>query len=161
MNLSRFFFSLALAGSVLGTTSLAAADALPPEAAACGATSKAGDACSYADYSGSGQLTGTCKASKCTKLDYSSWDRDASSSPPSVQYDCLVCDGAAPAAEKAADGSTTAPAQNGQPSASSASSDDGGGCSVGGGAAKQAAPWLVAFAAAAVVTAVGRRRKRS
>lgn len=82
--------SLALAiASVLSLGSIASADVIPPGEAAC-QSSSAGAACRVDGASG------TCVTSRCSRLDYASWDRDASPSPPSVEYDCLVCEAGAP-----------------------------------------------------------------
>ena len=62
--------------------SVARADVVPPDVADC-QSAKAGASC----RSGAG----TCVTDTCSKLDYANWNRDASASPPTVQYTCLRC----------------------------------------------------------------------
>jgi len=75
---------LTLLSIVLLFGSQAHADVIPPEVGAC-QNKQLGDPCT------NGSSTGTCQNQTCSKLDYTSWDRDASSSPPSVSYACLKC----------------------------------------------------------------------
>jgi hypothetical protein len=35
--------------------------------------------------------TGVCRAQTCSRLDYENWDRDADGGPPTIDYDCLLC----------------------------------------------------------------------
>lgn len=75
----KIVLSLGLGATLFTASAAALADAIPPDVAACDAK-KANDACMTMTSSG------TCVASKCTKLDYSD------GSPPStVTYDCLKC----------------------------------------------------------------------
>jgi hypothetical protein len=69
---------------ILGSASLASADAVPPDVMVCD-RQPVGAAC-FSDG-----VAGECAASRCTRLDYASWDRDASMTPPSVEYDCIRC----------------------------------------------------------------------
>jgi hypothetical protein len=62
----------------------ARADVIPPDVYACNGK-QLGDACSDTSVSG------ICQTSSCTKLDYSQWNRDASSGPPSTTYACVKC----------------------------------------------------------------------
>lgn len=34
---------------------------------------------------------GACVKTKCSRIDYANWDRDASPTPPSRTYDCVEC----------------------------------------------------------------------
>jgi hypothetical protein len=61
----------------------ARADVLPPEVGAC-QSKQAGEPCTY-------NGSGTCQNQTCSRLDYSRWDRDASSGPPTTSYACLMC----------------------------------------------------------------------
>jgi hypothetical protein len=127
-------------GLVLAAVPAARADVVPPDVAACDGKT-AGAPCT--PIAGS---PGTCKASKCSRLDYSKWDRDASPSPPSVTYDCLTCAAGADAGTDGDAGST-------QP----ASSDDSSGCSF---AVRRAGPWALALVPALVLAFLERRRSR-
>jgi hypothetical protein len=88
--------------ALLGGSAPARADVAPPGAQECDGKA-AGDACDG----------GVCKARTCSKLNYADWDRDAEPAPPTVRYDCLLCEPGA-AGE---DAGVPAP-----------DSDDGGGC---------------------------------
>jgi hypothetical protein len=109
-----FLISLALSGP-LGVR----ADALPPEQSACLGVD-AGDACP----------SGTCEATKCRRANLQGWDRDASPTPPTLEYDCLLC----------------------------VEHDDGGGCSLAYDRLASAfGPWLVGSLALLMLY---RRRER-
>lgn len=58
----------------------ARADGLPPWETAC-----------YGKTAGAECTGGLCQASKCSRIDYKSWDQDASDSPPSIKVDCVLC----------------------------------------------------------------------
>lgn len=124
---------------------VAGADVLPPEVAAC-QNRKEGDSCQVEMTT----VKGTCLKSKCKRLDYANWNRDMMSSPPTVEYDCLLC--------TTVDGGTTAPAAdlgNG--------TKNGGSCSVSRTSAGAGTGWIaVPWAAAAVLLglALVRRRRR-
>lgn len=64
------------------------ADVPPPETQPC-TGKQAGTACTYQSKAG------TCQNGTCSKLDYLSWDRDASASPPTTSYACVKCETAA------------------------------------------------------------------
>lgn len=78
-----FFFSIALSSLIVMGASPAFADVIPPDQSACEGRA-AGAAC--AAVSG-----GICQADTCSRLDYESWDRDASATPPLTTFDCLRC----------------------------------------------------------------------
>lgn len=110
------------------------ADVTPPDVTACQGKS-IGAACTE------GSSSGACTAGKCSKLDYSGWDRDASSSPPTIQYDCVKCvAGATPDA-----------------GAQTSSGGDGGGCSM---SVRRVGSWALAAVPAIVLALWGRRRSR-
>ncbi len=76
----------ALPLSLLLFATPAAADVVPPEVSACQGR-VAGAACG-------GELgvpAGVCRDDTCTRLDYLNWNRDASASPPTMQYPCVRC----------------------------------------------------------------------
>jgi MYXO-CTERM domain-containing protein len=102
MNHLRLAFVVALLSLGIAP-SLAHADVVPPAEDACrvgGAGYRAvGTACSVTG------TAGVCRDSTCSRLDYASWNRDASASPPSVDYACVTCVAESPAA---ADKSTCA-----------------------------------------------------
>jgi uncharacterized membrane protein YgcG len=126
-----------LAGLLLfSASSVARADAIPPDVAACDMKT-AGAACTI-----SASASGTCQMSKCQKLDYSM--RNDAGAPTTVTYDCLQCKGAGDGGT-ATDGGTTA-------------QTSGGGCSASGG--KLAGSWGLALAPMAVVALVRRLRRR-
>lgn len=131
--------SSALALLVVMLASPALADVILPEESACQAR-EAGDACTA--VSG-----GICQADTCTRLDYESWDRDASASPPSMSYDCLRCVNP-----------TTGEVDSGPPTDVDAGmSGGGGGCSIAGAGS----PGLFAVALAPLAgLALLRRRRR-
>ncbi len=118
-------FTLALV-----TAAPARADVVPPEVTACSGK-EIGAACSQPD-----SVAGACAKGTCSKLDYSRWDRDAMSSPPTMQYECVKCVAGTP--------QTTAPAS-------------GGGCAL---VARRAGPWALAAVPALVLAVLGRRRGR-
>lgn len=141
----------ACAGALVVMPRTVRADVVPPDAYACDRNaapgffdaSKTGTAC---EVSGS---KGACQKSTCQGIDYASWDRDASPTPPSKTFDCLKCVAdAQPSTSSSGDGGATSPA----------SSDDSG-CSVGRAPLRAAVPWLLALAVPVVVSA-SRRRKR-
>lgn len=82
----------------------ARADVPPPNSSGC-MTKAAGDACEKDDKS-----AGSCVTQTCSKLDYS-----MGTPPKSVDYECLLCSGAAPAdtGEDAADGGCAVPRKSG------------------------------------------------
>ena len=59
------------------------ADLVPPEVPPCNGK-QVGDACTY-------NGSGTCRSQTCTRLDYTSFNHDASSGPTTVTYTCLEC----------------------------------------------------------------------
>lgn len=69
--------------SLAAYASVARADVIPPDVADCSQAASAGVSCRNG--------AGVCVASTCSRLDYANWNRDASPSPPSVQYACLRC----------------------------------------------------------------------
>ena len=128
--------------ALIAAAPAASADAIPPDVAACNGKT-AGAPCSVVTGA-----SGTCAASKCTRLDYSKWDRDASSSPPSVVVDCLTC--VASDSDAGSSGGADAGAQP-------AASEDSSGCAM---AARKAGPWALALLPALVLALLGRRRDR-
>lgn len=64
--------------------STVSADAMPPNAMACESRG-VGATCMLEG------AIGTCVASRCSRLDYEGWDRDASMTPPTIEVDCVVC----------------------------------------------------------------------
>jgi hypothetical protein len=76
--MNRHYFTWLIA--VLSIAAPARADLIPPDVYQC-----------QGKVAGARCDTGACRPSRCTKLDYAHWDRDASSSPPVVEYDCLRC----------------------------------------------------------------------
>lgn len=141
------------AGTITFTAERAArADVPPPDTQACGNDgsgkideSKVGASC----QTGTGS-TGRCLSSKCSKLDYAHWDRDASPSPPTVEYDCLKCTPPA-----ATGGEAGTPVEGGTTSSSSGGSSSG--CNTAGCTVRTAGPWLLGLAVALAMRA---RRKR-
>lgn len=126
-----------LAGSILGVSCfvsvVAHADVISPEEDACRGKS-AGASCTAT--SGDKKIAGACAAATCSRLDYGSWNRDASPSPPSKDYPCVTC--------QAGGGSVPA---------------DDVGCSVSSNLARTAAPFGLAAIPAVVVALVRRRRR--
>ncbi len=131
--------SLALALAV-GFESTARADVVPPDVDACSGKA-VGAACKIDDSAG------TCIKTKCSKLDYAGWDRDASSSPPTIEYDCVTC----------AVGTAPAPSDGGTAPTSTPAKSDGG-CSFG--VARRAGPFALAAIPGVVLALVRRRRRR-
>ncbi len=124
---------VALAAST--ATSLALADVTPPDVDAC-RTTDAGGACTL------NGVAGACRQGTCTRVDYMNWNRDASSTPPTVSYDCVRC-----VTGTATDASAAPPA----PTSAS------GGCSVGD-LGRAVGPWALAAIPLALVL-LGRRRR--
>lgn len=132
---------IALTACFVVGASPAMADVIPPEETACEGRA-AGDSCSPPS-------DGVCREATCTRLDYESWDRDASASPPSVSYDCLRC-----TSEMAADAGSGSDRDGGM-------GGGGGGCSSSGARSLDDFGFaLVPLAALAIVTIVHARRKR-
>jgi hypothetical protein len=142
MNLRRILPQIF--GLALFTAARAAhADAIPPDEAAC--TGKtAGAACMIMGSTASG----TCTASKCTKVDYANWD--GGGAPPSVEYDCLQCEPAV------GDGGPTADSGTGADGGSNGKSS-GGGCSASG--TRLAGAWGLALVPMAIAALLRRRRR--
>jgi hypothetical protein len=134
----RASLSLFVLAAGLTFASAARADLAPPNSSQC-QTKKAGDACTTDD-----SKSGSCVASKCSKLDYSD------GTPPStVQYDCLLCVAGGGADSGPADGgadSGTVPQDGG----------GGGGCSFAS-VATRIGPWAIALC----VPLLLRRRRRN
>lgn len=130
----RFALTSVFVASLV-TTSAAFADVTPPDVSACAGKS-VGAACT------NGTSAGACASGKCTKIDYSKWDRDASPSPPTVEYDCVKCVGGA------------SPDAGGQTS----SGDDSGGCSL---SARRLGSWALSAVPAIALALFERRRRRS
>jgi hypothetical protein len=113
----------------LVTTSAAFADVISPDVSACQGKD-VGSACTTRGAPGS--TDGACAKSTCSRIDYGSWNRDASSAPPTMEYECVRCvGGAAPTAS--------------------------GGCSM---VARRAGPWVLAAVPAVVLAFIERRRSR-
>jgi hypothetical protein len=142
----------------------ARADLVPPEVSAC-AAKQAGAACTN-------NGPGVCKDSTCSRLDYSKWDRDASSSPPTTTYACLECVNGATATTTATNTTTsTTTTTGGEPTSTATNTATGtktddntsgngdGWCSIGTKlTAKRIAPWLLA-GAFSLLFVYGRRRR--
>jgi hypothetical protein len=127
---------------------VARADVVPPEQAACQGKS-AGDTCMV-----SGKPDGTCAASKCSRIDYASWDRDMMAAPPTVMYDCLLCGGANPADMA----NSATPDLATTPDMATASTGGGGSCAMGHTPlARAAGPWMLAGLFSLLL--LGRRRR--
>lgn len=112
----------------------ARADVVPPDVEACNGRA-AGAACTVM-----GGAAGACRNDTCSRIDYAGWNRDASATPPTMQYPCVRC-----VAGATVDAGT------------SGGGDDGGGCSVQHRAARAVGPWLLAALPFALL--LGRRRK--
>jgi hypothetical protein len=129
----------------------ALADVAPPETEPC-VGKQVGDACIY-------NGSGTCQNQTCSKLDYSNWDRDASSSPPSTTYACVKCvvgTNTDTNTNTNTDTNTNTNTDGGTPPAK-----DDGSCSVGRQiTAKRIAPWLLA-SAFSILFLFARRRRRN
>jgi hypothetical protein len=126
--------------------SIAHADVIPPDVDACNGK-KAGDAC---NVSGS---AGTCAASKCSRLDYANWDRDASPTPPTVEYDCVRCVSGA----TGGDGGASTGGDGGASTPTSKAEDSG--CSFGSGV-RRVGPWALAAVPGLAIALFGRRTAR-
>ena len=139
----------------LAIPSVARAD-LPP-GDACDGNATVGSPCRNANASVPGQgEPGTCQKSTCSHSDYGHWDRDASSSPPTEAYQCLLC-------KVAADGGTrpdgaAAPTGGTDGGTADQGGDKSGGCAIGSGA-RPFGPWLLGAAFAALVSLKRRRRR--
>lgn len=145
---SRLFAGVAAALLLpLAAPSLARADAVPPDVYACDTnaapghfdSSKVGSACKLS----TGE-SGACQKSTCSGIDYAHWDRDASASPPSVQFDCLKCAPGAPSS-----------------SSSSGSSSDGGCALAPTSPLRSGAPWLVALVVPALAFLTRKKKDRT
>ncbi|MBN2574895.1 MAG: hypothetical protein JXP73_10055 [Deltaproteobacteria bacterium] len=131
--------------AVLFLGNAARADVPPPETEPC-VGKQVGDACVY-------NGSGTCQNQTCSKLDYASWDRDASSSPPSTTYACVKCVVGTPTETNTATATNTN-ADGGEPP-----SEEDSGCSIGRRTtAKRVVPWLLA-ATFSLLFLYGRRRR--
>ncbi len=125
----------ALPLSLLLFAAPAAADVVPPEVSACRGRI-AGAACGNE----LGLPAGVCRDDTCSRLDYVNWNRDASPSPPYMQYACVRC---VTPGDGGADAGASGPAQ--------------GGCAVGSTLGRRVGPWaLVALVWAAFL---GRKRR--
>jgi hypothetical protein len=170
----KLAISLAIMLSIPLLAVPARADIVPPETSAC--TSKQdGNTCAY---NGS---TGICHNQSCSKLDYAHWDQDASTSPPTMTYVCLMCITALPTTSATNTSTTTrtglttdtATATTTNSSSSTATSTttatgtddsppapDDSACSISRSSnAKRVAPWLLA-GAFSLLFLFGRRRRR-
>lgn len=126
--------TLALFAALTLLADAAAADVPPPGLDEC----RGHDAGSSCTFMGA---AGTCRATTCSRIDYAGWDRDASSTPPTLNYACTLC-----VTGGASDASTTP--------ATPASS---GGCSVGD-ASRAVGPWAIAAVPLALLLLARRRR---
>lgn len=126
---------LVACAAALAQGGVARADVPPPEVEAC-AGRGVGATCMVL-----GGASGACQNATCTRIDYPGWNRDASATPPTMEYPCVRCVSGA-----AVDGGSTVPSR------------DEGGCAVQpGGLARAAGPWLIAALPFALL--FGRRRK--
>lgn len=121
--------------AALAVGGAARADVVPPDVEACNGRA-AGAACMVM-----GGASGACRNDTCSRIDYPSWNRDASATPPTMQYPCVRC-----VAGATVDAGT-----------SGGGGDDGGGCSVQHRAARAVGPWLLAALPFALL--LGRCRK--
>jgi hypothetical protein len=177
----HFHFVFATASLALWLSGSARADVPPPDTLDC-RTAKEGDACSPDGQSADGGTKpGACRKSTCTKLDYANWNKDASASPPSVEYECLKCvlgsdggategpgtggsSGATGGAGGSTGGTTGATGGTGEGGGGNGGSGTGGaskssssGCAVGG-SGSALGPWLLAGGFAATIWFARRRR---
>jgi hypothetical protein len=172
--------------SCLASTLVAApavADVPPPYTSTC-VNRNAGDACDLIAFplppADGGNPRGVCGWSTCSRPDYTHWDRDASASPPSMQYMCLMCmasadggsgdgpsadgpvsdgpAGTAGDADLAVDAGTHAPDAGGVDSGASTGAKSSGGCAIAGLPPRTFGPWLLAGAFGAIVLIARRRR---
>jgi hypothetical protein len=137
--ISRTLLSSLTVLALVAATGTARADGIPPDVAACD-TKTAGAPCTL--WKGEKQTSGTCRAAKCRRLDYRSWDGGLT--PPSIEYDCLQC-------ETSSDGG----AGN---DAGTNTQTSGGGCSASG--AKLAGSWGLALVPMTAIGLVRRLRRR-
>ncbi len=121
--------------AALAVGGAARADVVPPDVEACNGRA-AGAACMVM-----GGASGACRNDTCSRIDYAGWNRDASATPPTMQYPCVRCVAGATVDAGTSDGG----------------GDDGGGCSVQHRAARAVGPWLLAALPFALL--LGRRRK--
>jgi hypothetical protein len=156
MNTRRFALPALSIVSLLILCDLARADVPPPDTYSCMALNP-GDVCDLdaTPFSSvdAGGRRGICRVATCSRPDYANWDRDASASPPSMQYQCLKCmsglDGGSDGA-LVVDGATSDVA----PTSDSTHS----GCAVAGPRSRAFGPWALAAAFAAMVLFARRRR---
>lgn len=131
--------TIGMALLVLVVCGVAQADVLPVEIPPCTGKS-VGDACVL------NGVTGKCENRTCSRLDYSNWNRDASSSPPSMTYACLWCQVGGTVVSDAGTDSTE---------------DKNSGCSLGGmNAVRRIAPWMMAGSFSLLFLIFRRRRQR-
>jgi len=136
--------------------SVARADLVPPDVTEC-QSATAGASCRGG--------AGTCVMDTCSRLDYANWNRDASPSPPSVQYACLRCvsgdgglGGAGGTGGQSAIGGTTARGGTGGQSAiggTTVASGTGGQSAIGGTTAVVGTGGQNAVTTASVVSNTG------
>jgi hypothetical protein len=174
--------------ALMGLPGGAQADVPPPDTWACRDVNE-GAACDPDDQrplagADAGSKRGTCRKATCSKLDYASWNKDASASPPTLMYECLKCmvgdnDGGAAVDAASADAAATGGAGgagNGGSggaggaagsgggsggatggAAGSPAKSDGSGCSLGG--ARSFGPWALAGSFGALMLFTRRRRR--
>jgi hypothetical protein len=169
-----FHFAFATASLALLLSGSARADVPPPDTLDC-RTAKEGDACSPDGQSADGGTKpGACRKSTCTKLDYANWNKDASASPPSVEYECLKCvlgsdGGSSTGGASGSTGGTTGTTggagggaatggSGGATGTGGATTSSSSGCAVGG-AGSALGPWLLAGGFAATIWFARRRRR--
>jgi hypothetical protein len=138
---SAFSVACALALGV-AFASPASADVLPPEEEACEALG-VGASCMTP-----GQGPGTCMMATCARLDYAHWDRDASMTPPSMEYDCTRC---------VVEGDGGATADSGHVAMDTP--PRGGACSVGFGSGAASSSWTAGLIGLGL-TVLARRSRR-
>lgn len=131
--------NIALLAAIALSARSASADVPPPGFEECRARD-AGASCTL------GSVAGTCRETTCSRLDYLNWNRDASATPPTVTYACVLCQTTS-ASDAGNDASTTppTPASN-------------GGCSVAD-VGRAVGPW--ALAAIPLALALRARRRRA
>jgi len=131
--------SLLLAG-------MAKADVPPLDTEPC-RTKAAGAACTY------NGAAGTCESASCNRLDYANWNRDASASPPTTSYACVVCKPGTTTGTLTTTGTAT-------DSGTDPAEKKDTGCQIGGLTARRAAPWMMAGSFSLLFLFVRRRRAR-
>lgn len=164
----------------------ARADVPPPDTFSC-RNANEGDPCDPDDQgrADAGPKRGTCRKTTCSRLDYGGWNRDASATPPTMNYECLKCmvggnDGGADfappsdAARPATGGSGGQSGSSGGGGSGGAAGPGGAGGSGTGGSGKSEGsgcslsrlpgpralgPWALAGGFAAAIW-FGRRRRR-